>query len=110
MAAVYKNAQVQGTAGSTTYATLYTPPSGASAVVSQIAVCNTAGSQATYRVAVMTSAGTPAAANWIAYDTVVPANDTAFIGGGLSLANGDYIRISSSANTVSFTAFVSEIS
>lgn len=110
MATAYKNAQVQGTAASTTYATLYTPATGASAVVSQISICNTAATQATYRVAIMTSAGTPAAANWIAYDTVVPANDTAFIGGGLSLANGDYIRISSSANTVSFTAFVSEIS
>jgi hypothetical protein len=106
----YKNAQVQGTAAVTTYATLYTPPSATQTVVSQIAICNTAATQATYRVGIMTSAGTPAAANWLCYDTVVPANDTAFIGGGLSLANGDFVRVSSSANTVSFTAFVSEIS
>jgi hypothetical protein len=106
----YKNAQVQGTSSVSTYATLYTPPSATQSVLSQIAICNTAATQATYRIAIMTSAGTPAAANWLCYDTVVPANDTAFIGGGFGIANGDYIRVSSSANTVAFTASVSEIS
>lgn len=109
MATIYKNAQVQGTSGTTTYATLYNTSSTATAVISTIAVTNTASTSATYRIGIMGSAGTPAAANWVVYDATVAANDTVFITTGITLSASQYIRVSSSANTVTFSAYISEI-
>lgn len=111
MTTTYKEAEVQGTSSVTSYATLYdTSASGISALVSSIIVCNTAASTATYRIAVMGSAGTPSAANWRAYDTTVPANDSITLSLPIAMQNGRYIRVSSSANTVTFAAEIAEFS
>lgn len=110
MATTYKKAGVQGTSGLTTYATLYNTTASTTAVVSTIAICNTTSNSATYRIGFDTTAGTPSASEWLVYDAVVTGNDTIFITAGVTLGNSEYIRISSSANTVSFQAFVSEIS
>lgn len=110
MATIYKTQQVQGTASTGTYATLYNTGAATTAVISTIAVCNTATGSATYRIGIMGSAGTPAAANWLVYDATVPGNDTVFITAGIALGNNQFIRVSSSANTVTFSAYVSEIS
>lgn len=110
MATTYKNAQLQGTASTSTYGTLYNTGASTSAVLSTIAICNTAAATATYRIAVMDSAGTPAAANWIVYDSVVAANDTIILTLGVTLGNSQFIRVSSSADTVTFSAYISEIS
>lgn len=110
MARTYKEAQVQGTAGVTTYATLYSTPAATVANISSIAICNTSSSSATYRIAIMGTEGTPSAENWLVYDGTVPGNDTIFLTIGISMSAQKYMRISSSANTVSFTAFVSEVS
>lgn len=110
MARTYKEVQVQGTASTSTYATLYNTISSVVANISTIAICNTAATSATYRIAIMSTAGTPSASNWLVYDASVPANDTVFLTIGISLSSDKYIRVSSSANTVTFTAFVSEVS
>lgn len=112
MAEVYTNAQVQGTSSTGTYATLYNTGAATTAIVSSIVVTNTASTSALYRVAIMATAGTPAIANgeWIVYDATVQANDTVALTLGVTLGNTKYIRVSSSANTVCFNAFVSEIS
>jgi hypothetical protein len=106
----YKTSQIQGTASVSTYATLYSTPAATEAVISTIAICNTAGSSATYRIGIMGSAGTPGASEWIVYDSVAAANDTVFLTVGITLDPEKFIRVSSSANTVTFSAFVSEIS
>jgi hypothetical protein len=110
MATSYKNAQVQGTATSTTYATLYTAPASTQAVISTIAVCNTSSSSLTYRVAIMDTEGTPSSQNWIVYDATIPGNDTVFLTAGFTLQAGQVIRIASSATSLAFSAYVSEIS
>ena len=110
MATVYNTQQIQGTASTTTYETLYNTGAATTAVISTIAITNTSGTGATYRIAIMGSAGPPAAANWLVYDASVPGNDTVFITAGIALGNTKYIRISSSATTVTFSAYVSEIS
>jgi hypothetical protein len=110
MAKNYKSSQVQGTSGLTTYATLYSTPASTQAVVSTIAICNTASAAATYRIGLDDEAGTPGASEWIVYGSSVSANDTVFLTVGITLAPEKYIRVSSSANTVTFSAFVSEIS
>lgn len=113
MAEVYKNAQVQGTAAVGTFATLYNTSASTTAVVSTIVVANTSSVAATYRVAIMDSAGTPAQATpdaIIAWDASVAGNDSIMITIGATLGNSKFIRVSSSANTVQFSAFISEIS
>lgn len=110
MATAYKPSQVQGTASTGTYATLYNTPASTEAIISTIVICNTAGASATYRIGLDTSAGTPGASEWLVYDATVAANDTIALTLGVCLDAGKYIRVSSSANTVTFSAFVSEIS
>lgn len=110
MPTTYTNAQVQGTTGVSTYASLYTTGASTRAVISTIAITNTAATVATYRIGIMaTPAGTPAAANWIVYDATVAANDTVFLTAGITMNINQVIRVSSSANTVTFSAYVSEI-
>jgi hypothetical protein len=109
MAETFKVAQVQGTAGVTTYATLYNTSASAQAVISTIAICNTASTAATYRIGIMGSAGTPGDAQWLAFGTALAANDTVALTLGLTLGNSQFIRVSSSANTVTFSAYISEI-
>jgi hypothetical protein len=58
----------------------------------------------------MGTAGTPAAAEYIVYGATVAASDTTSLTLGITLSNTQYIRVSSSANTVTFSAFISEIS
>ena len=110
MATIYKNAQVQGTAAVGTYATLYNTSASVTAVISTIAITNTTSSAQTYRIGIMGSAGTPSAANWVVYDGTVPGNDTIFLTAGITVGNSQFIRVSSSANTVTFSAYISEIS
>ena len=110
MATVYKDAQSAGTANTSTYATLYSTGASTTAVIGSLIICNEATSAVTVRVGLAASAGTPASGSFILYDRTIPANDTLALTVGLALGNTKFIRISSSAATVSFTASVSEIS
>lgn len=109
MPTVYKNAQVQGTASVGTYTTLYNTSASSTAVISTVAITNTASTSGTYRIGIMGSAGTPSASNWLVYDGSVVGNDTIMLTLGLTVGNSQFIRVSSSANTITFTAFVSEL-
>lgn len=109
MSTSYKPVQVQGTAAATTYATLYTVPAGKEAIISSIVICNTDSSNGSYRIGITTSETDPNAAQWLAYDVVVAANTTTALKLGVALDSGKYLRVSSAANTITFSAFVSEI-
>lgn len=109
MATTYKLAQVQGSASTGTYATLYNTDASTTAIISNLLIANEAGSAVTVRVGTDTTAGTPGAGEWILYDVVIAANDTLSFG-PLSLGNTQYLRVSSSANTCTFAAAVAEIS
>lgn len=111
MPTTYRYASVQGTSSTGTYATLYNTSASTTAVVSTIVVANTASTAATVRIAVMGSAGTPGASDGIIlWDTSIAANDSVFLTVGAALGNSRFLRVSSSATSVTFTAFVSEIS
>lgn len=110
MATSYKRSGVQGTSSINTYATLYTVPSSTESVISTIAICNTASASATYRIGFDDTAGTPGASEWLVYGASISGNDTVFLTIGVSIPTGTFIRVSSSADTVTFQAFVSEIS
>jgi hypothetical protein len=109
MPEAYKYSQVQGTAGTGTYATLYSTSASASAVISSIVICNQASTEVTVRIGLTTSAGTPTASQFLVYDAIVLGNDTVALTLGITMDTSKFLRISSSANTCSFAAFVSEI-
>jgi hypothetical protein len=110
MATAYKYAQVQGSASTGTYNTLYTTPAATEAVISSLVITNQASSDVTVRIGLDTAAGTPGASEWLVYDAVVAGNDTVALTLGVTLDAEKYIRVSSSADTCNFSAFLSEIS
>ena len=110
MATAYKYAQVQGTASTGTYATLYSTPAATEAVISSIVITNQSSSAVTVRIGLDTTAGTPGASEWLVYDAAIAGNDTVALTLGVTMDAQKYLRISSSANTCNFSAFLSEIS
>lgn len=110
MATAYKYAQVQGTASTGTYSTLYTTPAATEAVISSLVITNQASSDVTVRIGLDTTAGTPGNSEWLVYDAVVAGNDTVALTLGVTLDAQKYVRVSSSADTCNFSAFLSEIS
>lgn len=102
--------QSQGTASTSTYATLYTVPANTETIISTIAVCNTSAVDKQYRIGICATT-TPDASEWIAYDTVAAANDTTFITVSLTMDDSvPYIMISSEDSSLTFGAFGSEVS
>ncbi len=109
MATVYKYSQVQGTAAVSTYATLYTTPASTEAVISSLVITNQSTSAITVRIGLDATAGTPGASEFLVYDAAVAGNDTIALTLGITMEAAKFIRVSSSANTCNFTAFLSEI-
>lgn len=110
MATSYKNTSVLGTAGLTTYATLYNTTATTTAVLSTIAVCNRGVADKQFRIAICSTQNTPSNDEFIAYDTTVAGEDTTFITIGATMSTSQYLTISSTDTNLSFTAFVAEIS
>lgn len=109
MATAYKDAQVVGTASTGTYSTLYNTGASTTAIISNIVIANESSNAVTVRVGLAGSAVSPASGSFLLYDAIVPGNDTLQIG-PYTLGNNRYVRISSSANTCTFSAAVAEIS
>jgi len=110
MATAYKYSQVQGTSSTGTYSTLYTTPSATEAVISSLVITNQASSDVTVRIGLDATEGTPGDSEWLVYDAVIAGNDTVALTLGVTMAAEKYLRISSSADTCNFSAFLSEIS
>jgi len=110
MATNYKYSQIQGTASTGTYATLYTTPAATQAVISSLVITNQSSSSVTVRIGLDATAGTPSASEWLVYDAAIAGNDTVALTLGVALDAAKFVRVSSSATTCNFTAFLSEIS
>ena len=107
MATTYK-VLGQSNPAATTLTTLYTVPASTSAVSSTLTICNQ-GVTTTVRVAVRPAGAGIAAAQYIIYDSIVNANDTAFFTVGLALATTDVVSVYAGTATVSFNLYGSEI-
>ena len=94
----------------TTITDLYTVPSATSAVCSTLNIANLAASGSTFRIAVIPSGSSLQAKNYLAYDTVVPANDSIGLTIGVTLGQYDKIQVYSSTVSQSFNLFGTEIS
>lgn len=99
----------QSNPSATTATTLYTVPSATSALISTINVCNQAATNGTFRIAIRPAGATLTAAHYLAYDTVIPANDMMSITIGITLATTDVITVYASSATMSFHAYGNEI-
>ena len=108
MATTYK-VLGQSNPAATTATTLYTVPSATSTIVSTITVCNQTSTAATYRIAVRPAGATLAAQHYVAYDVSLPGNATDTLTLGITLATTDIVTVYTSATTVSFNAYGSEI-
>lgn len=112
MPTVYKRlgaAQGNGVIG--TAANIYTCPSATATVISTVNVCNTSSTAATFTIGISTASATFQAAGYLFYQVSLAGNDsfTATIGATLDATNC-FLVASSSASTVSFSVFGSEIS
>lgn len=92
-----------------TLTTIYTVPSNNSAVLSTVTVCNQAGSNATYKLAVQPGGAAIASNHYIAFGATVLANDTVALTFGITLDAGDVLSANCSIANVSINVFGSEV-
>lgn len=108
MASVYK-VLGQEAPSAETATTLYTVPSATNTVVSTMVVCNRGAVSDTFRLAVRPGGATLANEHYIAYDTIIPGNETISLSMGMSLGVGDVLTVYGTTANISFTAFGVEI-
>ena len=91
-----------------TLTTLYTVPADTQSIISTINVCNTASTDATYRIAV-TSGGSPVLGNYIVYGATIAGNETVAFTQGITMDAGDILAVFASSASIAFNAFKMEI-
>ena len=99
----------QSAPSATTNTDVYTVPSATQSVISTIVVCNRAGSAASYRIAVRPNGATIENSHYIAYDVVMPANDSTALTMGITVDAADVITVYASNTNLTFSVFGSEI-
>ncbi len=88
----------------------YEVPDATSTLIRSINISNTSATSDTYSIALVASAGTSAtSAQFIAYNSTVPASSTVTIKAGYTLATGNGIRVKSTNGTTTFSTFGAEI-
>ena len=99
----------QSNPSATTNTTLYTVPAGNSAVCSTLNVCNLDAAAALYRVAIRQAGEAISNKQYIAYNTIVPANDAISLTLGMTLAATDIVTVYANTASVAFNLFGTEI-
>ena len=94
----------------TTITDLYTVPASTSVVCSTLNIANLAASNATFRIAILPSGSSLQAKNYLAYDTVIPGNDSISLTIGMTLSQFDKVQVYASTISQSFNLFGTEIS
>ena len=88
---------------------IYNVPSGNSAIISTVNICNQSSGICTFRLAIKPANAAIAAQHYIAYDTPIAPNDALALTMGMTLAQTDVITVYSNTATTSFAVFGSEI-
>lgn len=99
--------QINPTANTLT--TVYAVPSGNSAVISSVTVCNQSSTLATFSLAVRPANAAIASQHYVNFNTPVPGNDTISVTLGMTLAATDVLSANANTASVSINAFGSEI-
>jgi hypothetical protein len=108
MAITYK-VLAQSAPAATTNTDVYTVGAGKQTVISTIAICNRAGSAATYRIAIRVAGSALSNEEYITYDSTVPPNDTISLTLGITLGAADVVTVYASTANLSFNLFGTEI-
>lgn len=91
-----------GPAGTGSYATLYTVPSGVQMSVTDIEICNTSATPAIFYISLVSSGDTAGASNALFYAAPINGNTTVQWTGQIPLSSGGFIAGYASATTVTF--------
>jgi len=100
----------QSAPAATTDTNVYTVPAATEAVISTIVVANRGTAQATYRIALRPDGIAIANSHYIAYDAIVPANDSIALTFGITINATDIVTVQASTANTTFSIFGSEIS
>ena len=100
---------VQVEPAANTLTTLYTVPAGTQAIFSAINVCNTASTDATFRIAFRPSGAAIEDKHHIIYDATISGNDTYMINQGMSMGATDVLSVRASTASVCFVGFYAEV-
>lgn len=92
-----------------TASTLYTVPSGNSAVCSSMTICNGSGANASVTVQVAVANAASSVSQNIVSNNSIVTGDTLFMTLGVTLAATDTVRVTSTVGNVAFQLFGSEI-
>jgi hypothetical protein len=79
------------------------------AVISSIIVCNTTGSDSTFRVSIQIGGASNAIQQYLYYDLPIANNDTFIATVGITLETTDVIAVQASSNDIAFNIFGTEI-
>jgi hypothetical protein len=94
----------------TTLIDVYTVPSGKSAVISTITLCNRSASTAlAVRLSIAPAGATDSSEHYIYYDVPINPNDTLSLTAGITVTATDKVRVYTSAATLSMSIFGTEI-
>lgn len=99
----------QSAPSAATLTTLYTVPSLTSTVVSSLSVCNQSATPTSYRIAIRIAGAGATAAQYIAYDFPIFANEPHEYTAGWTLATTDVISVYATLATLSFVLAGQEI-
>lgn len=98
----------QSAPSATTDTDVYTVPSGKTAVLSTIVLCNRGASALTYRVAVRPAGATLANAHYIAYEATLGVSDAHTWTIGVTLGATDVVTVRASSADMSVSVFGDE--
>lgn len=88
---------------------LYTVPANKDLIVSTISIANRSQGEVKFRIALVPYGETIAPKHYVAYDTPVAGNDSAFITVGFTASAGDSIYVYAATDKLSFNLSGSEI-
>jgi hypothetical protein len=89
-----------GAAGTGSYSTLYTVPTGYRMAITDIEICNTASSPATFYVSIVPTGGTAGAGNALFYNAPINGNTTVQWTGQQVLEAGGFVAAYASSSSV----------
>lgn len=88
-----------------TLTTLYTVPAATQIVASSIVVCNRDAGLAAVRVSVAVAGAADSVEQYVAYDSLLPGNDTIAMVLGVTMSATDVMRVYASTIFLSFSLF-----
>ena len=95
----------QSSPGATTETKLYTVPVGRATNTTSLVVCNRDSVEITFRASVSTAGSATLDKDYIYYNVPVGVGDTFVATIGLTLAEGDIVRVYASTSKVSFSLY-----